>query len=81
MKIYNNKLYNLPEDIIDLIFEYENPYKIKYEKVLFDLKYFILWFNTANFFSPKINKNFYIYILKSIKILLEKKKLIINNKY
>ncbi len=39
-----NRLFRLPEDILDDIFTYHDPYKEKFKRVIFDLKLFHWWY-------------------------------------
>lgn len=39
-----NRLFRLPEDILDNIFTYHNPYKEKFKGIIFDLKLFHWWY-------------------------------------
>lgn len=54
---------NLPDEIIDNILGFYDPYRKNYQLVLFDLKYRFFWFHFFEIFFPRRNCNFYKYVL------------------
>ena len=52
-------LSNLPDDLIEYIFTFWNPYKPTYRKVLYELKAQNFWFRFFLFFFPRRDKEFY----------------------
>ena len=57
-------LSNLPDDLIEYIFTFWNPYKPTYKKVLYELKAQNFWFRFFLFFFPRRDKEFYKYALR-----------------
>lgn len=56
-------IFKLPDEIIDNILGFYNPYKKNYQLVLFDLKYRMFWFEFFRVFFPRRNRDFYKYLL------------------
>ena len=57
-------LANIPDELIDLVFEYHNPHKENFKKVLFDLKWYNWWYIWINSFdSDEISFYKYIFLL------------------
>ena len=44
-------LANIPDELIDLVFEYHNQHKENFKKVLFDLKWYNWWYIWINSFD------------------------------
>ena len=57
-------LLNLPDDLIEYIFTFWNPYKPDYRKVLNELQGQYFWFHFFLFFFPRRDKEFYKYALR-----------------
>jgi hypothetical protein len=57
-------LLNLPDDLIEYIFTFWNPYKPQYKRVLVELRAHYFWFHFFSFFFPRRDKEFYKYILR-----------------
>jgi hypothetical protein len=74
-KVYQNKLFRLPEDILDNIFAYHDPYKKKFKKVIFDLKLFNWWYKfvlSRRSSTPEFH-TFMFSLIKGVKSPLLKK--------
>lgn len=71
--MYKNRLYNLPQEVISLIFEYTQPYALNYKKIVFDLKWFIWWHKVAKFWYPNSAPEFNGYMFQLIKNLKKEK--------
>ena len=67
VKKVKNRLYNLPDDLITHILEYHDPYKRKYKKIIFDLKWFIWWHSIVKYWRPYTRSEFYVFILRVIR--------------
>ncbi len=57
-------LLNLPDDLIEYIFTFWNPYKREYRRVLNELRAQHFWFHFFLFFFPRRDKDFYKYALR-----------------
>jgi|SaaInlV_100m_DNA_5_1039725.scaffolds.fasta_scaffold155581_1 hypothetical protein len=57
-------LLNLPDDLIEYIFTFWNPYIPQYKTALIELRAHYFWFNFFSFFFPRRDKEFYKYILR-----------------
>lgn len=56
-------LLNLPDDLIEYIFTFWNPYRRQYKRALIELMAHYFWFHFFSFFFPRRDKEFYKYIL------------------
>tara|TARA_B100001093_G_C26257072_1_gene771110 strand:+ start:355 stop:549 length:195 start_codon:yes stop_codon:yes gene_type:complete len=59
-----NLLFNLPDELIDIVLSFWNPYKIYYEISVFEIKKNYFWFRFFSFFFPRRDADFYKYILR-----------------
>lgn len=69
----NNRLYNLPDELLTHIFEYDNPYRRHYKKVLFDLKWFFWWFQVAHLHHTDLYHEFHRWLFVVFKKIREGK--------
>lgn len=60
---------NLPDDLIEHIYTFWNPYKPSYRNVLSELQGQYFWFKFFLFFFPRQDTLFYKYVLKRNKKL------------
>ncbi len=58
------KLFSLPEDIVDKIFEYHDPYKQQNEYVLYDLRWNQFWYRSFCIWFTQQEINYSKYVLK-----------------
>lgn len=49
IKEYNNRLYNLPEELLDLIFSFYNPYKNIFKGLIIRLEWLYWWYKVRMF--------------------------------
>lgn len=56
-------IFKLPNEVIDNVLDFYNPYKKNYQLVLFDLKYRFFWFQLFSRSFRSDNRNFYKYVL------------------
>ena len=54
----------LPEDIIDVIFEYHDPYKTNYNFLLYNLRWDQFWFRAFNEWYTNKNLEYAPYTLQ-----------------
>ena len=57
-------LFRLPEDIVDKIFEYHDPYKHQNEYVLYDLRWNQFWYRSFCIWFTQQEINYPKYVLK-----------------
>lgn len=74
VKTYKNRLYNLPEEILDIVFSFENPYKRVMKKVIFDIKWYIWWHKTVSWWRPQTTPDYHTWNLRIIKRMKKTKK-------
>lgn len=58
MEKQNNLLYNLPDDVLHIIFEYDNRYKGYKKKVIYELRGYRWWFHVTKFWFPNRDPSF-----------------------
>ena len=64
-----NRLYSLCEDLINKIFEFTDPYKDNYQKVIFSLSWHQYWYNYLStcFYSIRKRPFYEYYLIKKRK--------------
>jgi len=64
-------IYQLPEEVIDIIFSYNDPYQPRHKELVYNLSWKMWWRNAIRRFFPNTANPFYKYILEYNRNTLE----------
>lgn len=59
-----NLLFNLPDELIDTIFSFWNPYEMNFKMIMFEIRNYYFWFRFFSYFFPRKDSEFYKYALR-----------------
>jgi hypothetical protein len=79
MSLYKH-IYQLPEELIDIIFSYNDPYQRQHKRLIYQLSWKMWWRNAIRRFFPNTASNFYKYILEYNRNTLEYRRQFKKNK-
>ena len=79
MSLYKH-IYQLPEELIDIIFSYNDPYQLQHKRLIYQLSWKMWWRNAIRRFFPNTASNFYKYILEYNRNTLEYRRQFKKNK-
>ena len=79
MSLYKH-IYQLPEELIDIIFSYNDPYQRQHKRLIYQLSWKMWWRNAIRRFFPNNASNFYKYILEYNRNTLEYRRQFKKNK-
>ena len=79
MSLYKH-IYQLPEELIDIIFSYNDPYQLQHKRLIYQLSWKMWWRNAIRRFFPNTASHFYKYILEYNRNTLEYRRQFKKNK-